>query len=293
MGQSLSRRVVPFLQRAMQRGEAEIIEEAIQEVAEKKRQALSVSRYSDPSSLLGGFTRGISDNSGDIGPNSDHARMNREREARQEEFLKQKNVKTPNEMPDDLLKFINDMGPAQRTIDESRTSKRILKKGKEAGSVEGVVEDIEKEQRNRRRQLWSTHSAANTAMIPEGDDDNFSDIQSQEEAFVSKEKTEDEKENEISYKEEQITELLKNILEQTNGNESEVIRSLEGLNKDDSTFEKISSYISYPIIMKDTDDELVGVWSHKVADLKKMGLELDGFTSIHKSSKRMKSIHIS
>jgi len=90
MGQSVSRRVVPYLQRAMQRGEAEAIEEAIQDVAEKKRQALSVSRYSDPSSLLGGFTRGLSNNVGDLGPNSHHAHVSRERDARQEEFLKEK-----------------------------------------------------------------------------------------------------------------------------------------------------------------------------------------------------------
>jgi hypothetical protein len=60
------------------------------------------------------------------------------RDAEQEMFLQrmhniddaEKN-KGPREMPDDLLKFINDVGPATKIVDEAFTSPRLLKEGQE------------------------------------------------------------------------------------------------------------------------------------------------------------------
>jgi len=185
-------------------------------------------------------------------------------------------------MPDELLKFLNDMGPAQRSVDESRTSKRILKKGKETGNVDEVIEDLEKEQRNRRRQLWATHTAANTAMIPE----DSSSIENMDGGSETKEECRNEKEDDILlYKEEQLSSLLKNILDVNDTNKSGLDNLMKELKIDNATLEKISCSISYPIIMKDTDDELVGAWQDKINDLKQMGLTIPGINAEKTSNK--------
>lgn len=298
MGQPLSKRIIPILQRAMQRQEAETAKEAMREVAEKERKALSMTRYSDPSSLIGGFTRGLEDDN----ETSAAIRKNRERDARQEQFLKQQNADTPDEMPKDLLNFIHDMGPAKRTVDTTRTSKRILKKVQETGaeSLEDVVQNMEQEQRNRRRQLWSTHTAANTAEIPEGDSSaqklrntkNQDSSSGSDKAMAASSK--EEEEEMMIYKEEQITQLLQNIL----SGATKDAKDTKDIQIDDKTFQNISKYISYPVIMRDTDEDLVGAWPHKVNDLKRLGLTIDDLDSSEDSNPktqehRKRPIHFS
>jgi hypothetical protein len=64
----------------------------------------------------GGFLRGGGSAADDI------------RDVGQEMYLKSQQKNAPQEMPDDLLKFIQDVGPAKQSIDKERTSTRLLEK---------------------------------------------------------------------------------------------------------------------------------------------------------------------
>eukprot|EP00980_Cylindrotheca_fusiformis_P005978 scaffold1278_cov191-Cylindrotheca_fusiformis.AAC.3 len=50
------------------------------------------------------------------------------RDVSQEMYLKSRQKDAPQDMPDDLLKFIQDVGPARQSIDEKMTAKRLLEK---------------------------------------------------------------------------------------------------------------------------------------------------------------------
>lgn len=71
----------------------------------------------------GGFMRGDGLASQDI------------RDLGQEMYLKSKQKGAPQEMPEDLLKFITDIGPARQTVDKEMTTKRLLEEGN-AGELE-------------------------------------------------------------------------------------------------------------------------------------------------------------
>mmetsp|Transcript_34682 Transcript_34682/g.84111 ORF Transcript_34682/g.84111 Transcript_34682/m.84111 type:complete len:283 (-) Transcript_34682:4330-5178(-) len=71
----------------------------------------------------GGFMRGDGLGSQDI------------RDVGQEMYLKEKQKGAPEEMPEDLLKFITDVGPAKQVVDKDRTSNRLLEEDN-AGELE-------------------------------------------------------------------------------------------------------------------------------------------------------------
>jgi hypothetical protein len=62
----------------------------------------------------GGFMRGDGVGSQDV------------RDVGQEMYLRDKQKGAPQEMPEDLLKFITDVGPAKQVVDKDTTSKRLL-----------------------------------------------------------------------------------------------------------------------------------------------------------------------
>lgn len=71
----------------------------------------------------GGFLRGDGLASQDI------------RDVGQEMYLKEKQKGAPQEMPEDLLKFITDVGPAKQAVDKEKTTKRLLEE-ENAGELE-------------------------------------------------------------------------------------------------------------------------------------------------------------
>ena len=119
MGQSISRRVVPRLNSAFQKYENAATKDALDDMA--KRQALARSGktggYSDPNAVHGGFRR---ENAPAL-----------PQEAAQEEFLRSRQPRgstvdgQEQEMPDDLLKFLND-NPLEKTVDRDLTSPKVL-----------------------------------------------------------------------------------------------------------------------------------------------------------------------
>mmetsp|Transcript_25481 Transcript_25481/g.73698 ORF Transcript_25481/g.73698 Transcript_25481/m.73698 type:complete len:447 (+) Transcript_25481:135-1475(+) len=119
MGQSISRRVVPRLNAAFQKYENAATKDALDDMG--KRQALAKSGktggYSDPNAVHGGFRR---ENAPAL-----------PQEAAQEQFLRSQQIAQAGaageqeEMPDDLLKFLND-NPLEKTVDRELTSPKVL-----------------------------------------------------------------------------------------------------------------------------------------------------------------------
>lgn len=115
MGQSVSRRVVPRLNAAFQKYEKAATKDALDDMAQRQAAARSgnTGGYSDPNAVHGGFRR---ENAPAL-----------PQEAAQEQFLRdqQAKVQQQEEMPDDLLKFLND-NPLEKTVDRELTSPKVL-----------------------------------------------------------------------------------------------------------------------------------------------------------------------
>lgn len=100
------------------------------DIAEKKANA-GPGGFTDPSARDAGFTRGF-------GPQVRSDIM-------QTYFLEQKAKETGREgleMDPELVKFLQDMGPLERKIDEKYTSKRLLKEG-------GLIDQVEPRDKHR------------------------------------------------------------------------------------------------------------------------------------------------
>ena len=116
MGQSVSRRVVPRLNAAFQKYENAATKDALDDMAQRQAAARSgkTGGYSDPNAVHGGFRR---ENAPAL-----------PQEAAQERFLRdqqQAKAGQQEEMPDDLLQFLND-NPLEKTVDRELTSPKVL-----------------------------------------------------------------------------------------------------------------------------------------------------------------------
>ena len=116
MGQSVSRRVVPRLNKAFQKYENAATKDALDDMAQRQAAARSgkTGGYSDPNAVHGGFRR---ENAPAL-----------PQEAAQERFLRdqqQAKAGQQEEMPDDLLQFLND-NPLEKTVDRELTSPKVL-----------------------------------------------------------------------------------------------------------------------------------------------------------------------
>jgi len=223
----------------------------LEEIAEKERKAISLTRYSDPNSLLGGFTRG--------------GREQREKDAADEKMLKELGGLGPQELPQDLIKFLNDVGPVKRELDKSLTSSRIVSEIAKEGIDEQVFFDREDEkERERRRQRWRSRN-----LYGEGDGVPVAALPSsaqEEEMGEMGPSHESQREANLLLSDEEISALLRDSGEVMQGkNES-----------DKELLHLVTRYISHPVIMVDTDEDrsLIGAYKENVADLKTMGLSL-------------------
>lgn len=248
MGQELSRSVSSSVRRVVQINERRNVKEALEEFSKKYGNVLPSIGSSDPQTLLRGKLN--DDDSG--------VAVHMQKEKQQELFLKSKQVDSPGEMPQDLIDFLNDMGPVKRAVDKKRTSSRILEKIEKhgEGSEEEIIRLIEKEQRKKKRQLWSSHSLTAASDI-EGDKEKK--IGRSNSLFLSaKNNHNDTEEDVVSFDEEELVEVL------------QVRQEGKDVN---FAIENAREYLTFPVVMRDTDDELVGVWPNKVNDLKKQGLK--------------------
>lgn len=166
MGQSISRRVVPRLNNAFQKYENAATKDALDDMA--KRQALAKSGktggYSDPNAIHGGFRR---ENAPAL-----------PQEAAQEEFLRSQqpagSAGGQQEMPEDLLKFLND-NPLEKTVDRDLTSPKVLdsllvEEQEQEGGTEGASATSTAKKRTPRTRTRRTMPLAESMMEDLPDD---------------------------------------------------------------------------------------------------------------------------
>lgn len=178
--------------------------------------------FSDPNAVMG-FTRGMDG----VDP----------RDAKQEEY---QNKDGPMDMPPDLIKFLNDVGPLERKVDKEFTSPRLRE-----SLHQHELERREHEQDSRRKvsemplmgvemdHVTRRTTNFSTAAAKEDEGFGLTGVQMYEMLALNKS-------NEELWK------------DSCNGDESEKDAQLE-------LIESCRKYLELPIVMKDKDSEYLGL----------------------------------
>lgn len=234
MGQRASRALAGRLERGMNKMRSEMDKDIASQIAEKQRRA-SPGGFTDPNALDGGFTRGT----------SPPIRQDQEQEA----FLRsQSPQQASQEMPQDLIQFLQDMGPVERKERKPRLRKH---------------QQEQLEQHDEGRQIRDMPIMEDVDKFTTSRTTNFSRRVEEEETFEG-----------LSGRE--FYKLLQNdkpeatmqaILNKSNADEQEKKEYLQLL-------ENSLKYLQIPVIMKDTDGTYVGVAPEREADFEKMMLKV-------------------
>lgn len=295
MGQSISRRVVPRLNEALKKYEKAAAKDAMEDTA--KRQSLArrsgdqTGGYSDPNAVHGGFRR------------ENAPRL--PQEAAQEQFLRREQGDAPTEMPEDLLKFIND-NPLEKQVDRELTSPKVYDSLVEDGDGAG-----QQQQRTPRTRTRRTMPLAES-MIEDLPDDVSSDIAGatgvQRTTNFSTANMEGDDDDKLDRLLRMTDKDLAGLLRQygaTDGDnstasaakhdESKNPHSIEAKRMDAESYlaNKVPPGLSderrvehtslvanallcngMPSLMKDVDSDFVGVWSGRVRDMERMKLRV-------------------
>jgi hypothetical protein len=125
MGQSVSRRIVPTLERWRAKYQERLTNEALEIIDKQKQEAMrnarrnnpnmiSTTLYTDPNARISGFTRG-----------QQYQRIS------EEELESLSNAGSNlDEMDPKLLQFLKDVGPATKVLNEEKTSRRVVEAAK-------------------------------------------------------------------------------------------------------------------------------------------------------------------
>jgi len=119
MGQSVSKRLVPMLEKLRFKHEQALLNDALQEIERRKAEALaripksSISKtiYTDPSSRLAGFQRG-----------QQYQRISDEDF---EKHILSGDLEESHRMPPDLVQFLSEIGPAGKKLIPEMSSLRL------------------------------------------------------------------------------------------------------------------------------------------------------------------------
>jgi len=239
---------MPRLEKMMQNYELQIEREALKDVERKKQQAAAASsKFSDPNALIGGFQRGTGKvRKGDI---------------EQEKFLKSMKGDSPQEMPQDLIDFLNEMGPLKKEVDKTFTSRRIVEQIQKDGVGEEAF--FEKEARERRLKQRRDRLYSKNLLAATGD----SAVQDSPSSYGSVSEAGEEKvaQKNILLTDDQIAELLR---KRRSTDEKNSVQDA------DDIIQQILENIDIPVIMVDTDKGLVAAWKYNCLALQNLGLEL-------------------
>mmetsp|Transcript_39062 Transcript_39062/g.66605 ORF Transcript_39062/g.66605 Transcript_39062/m.66605 type:complete len:317 (+) Transcript_39062:42-992(+) len=185
---------------------------------------------------------------------------------------------TVPEMPPDLLQFLQDVGPLERTVDRELTSAR-------------VYDTLMKDEKAREEQAREANQRVRRKMpimsgVAEGDDGtmterttNFSTRErssdstssvgnsrslglTREDLFRLMEKMKGLEVDGPEWKRELEQEYYKGMAE----NAKKKPKNFDQL-KDVALFENSLKYIGVPVLMKDMDGDIIGTWRHKSEDM--------------------------
>ena len=234
MGQKASRALASRLEKGMQKYRNEMEKDIQRNILEKRKQAAG--GYTDPNALDAGFTRGT-------GPPI-------RQDAEQEAFLKSQHPIENQEMPQDLIQFLQDMGPVERKVTKGP---RLRKHHQQEEQEE--LRQLEGRQKRDMPIMEDTRFMTSRTT-------NFSRRKEEEDAFAR-----------LTGRE--LYQLLQD------GNKETNVESLVQMSNADNEEKKVYTkllqntlkYLQIPVIMKDTDDTYVGVWPDKVDDMTKMKLK--------------------
>jgi len=265
MGQAISKRfIVPQLTKATKSYESLLTKDALDDIARKQAIARAKGqKYSDPSAQQGFKRETWGENQG----------LPKEREQR--DFLIMQDA-APKEMPEDLIKFLNDAGPLERKVDKNMTSSK-------------VYESLQEEDQQRRHDLENATQRKRRTMPmmedgnPEGDKlvDKMDGMTVERTTNFSK-AVKEERDTDLKFEDSGVFDLLDKLkTRHINGNEyinekfgEKVILSEEERNRNVTLLEDMVKYTGIPVLMNDTDKSLVGVWTDKVESLKLLKLRL-------------------
>lgn len=254
MGQKISKQIVPKLSNAMKSYESEVAKEAINDIA--KRQAIAKAKgqkYIDPSAQ-DGFKRDT------WGNQSVPQDMN------QKHFLTEQQG-VHEEMPKDLIDFLNEMGPLERTLSKEMTSEKVY------DSL--LDEDEQKRQRQQEaRQRKRRRMPIVENLQAEGGDEmngmtverttNFSQVIKETE------------EQTLRLSDEELFDLVHQLQENkttidaylSQKFQNDLLKNEKHQNDNRTLLEQIQRHNGIPILMLDTDKSLIGAPKQNVEKLK-------------------------
>mmetsp|Transcript_27771 Transcript_27771/g.59002 ORF Transcript_27771/g.59002 Transcript_27771/m.59002 type:complete len:280 (+) Transcript_27771:112-951(+) len=191
-------------------------------------------------------------------------------------------VAPPQEMPPELVKFLNDAGPLKRTVDKDRTSTRVwdsLAENERAG-LEEQAKQANRRVRRRMPIVTSRHVEKDGGEDIRADDDgtmterttNFSTTDrsnsapaglgvSREDLFRILGRVGESRADSPEWKR-----LVEDEYRRITKHESET-KNFDQL-KDVALFENSLRYIGVPVLMKDQEGDIIGIWRHKSDDIK-------------------------
>ena len=260
--------------------------------AVKQAAAATASRTSHPSTTIQQRTRAAAE--------AEWKRSSAAPSSQQQVFVEDDTTSPPEttmqEMPPDLIKFLNDAGPLQRTIDKDLTSPKVYEALLKDDDEKAALNEQAKQANTRVRRKMPIISAIQNDSNGDVNDGtmverttNFSTTDrstrlqldsknyrlsiTREDLFDISEKLNGIKVDTPQWKE-IIEEQYDAIANNNNNNDNNNIVSDNGKEKtfdqlkDITLFENSMKHIGIPIIMKDNEGDIIGVWSSTVEDVK-------------------------
>eukprot|EP00566_Odontella_aurita_P000245 CAMPEP_0113541874 /NCGR_PEP_ID=MMETSP0015_2-20120614/9287_1 /TAXON_ID=2838 /ORGANISM="Odontella" /LENGTH=379 /DNA_ID=CAMNT_0000441855 /DNA_START=186 /DNA_END=1325 /DNA_ORIENTATION=- /assembly_acc=CAM_ASM_000160 len=267
-----------------------MLKEAAEEASKKRAEAASgkYGGFTDPTASLGGFRR-------------DRGKI-WEVEKQQEEFLRQQNrgSEKSTEMSEDLLKFLNEAGPLERRVDKELTSPKLYEELTNEENERRLREEEVSLRKHRRMPLAERLEDLSDAAA-RNEEEKMALSVNRTTNFSTGEEAEDP--TVVRLKDVDLIELLRTDISRgqstmpygaedlpsTEEAAEAYLRDIEstfpegvvpasGLREDNlSLIKNALKYSAVPILMKEMESaDYVGVWKHKVEDLKKLQLRLVG-----------------
>ena len=208
----------------------------------------------------------------------------------------QQDVEVMPEMPPDLIKFLNDAGPLQRTIDKELTSPKVY----DSLMSDDKARDEQRQQANKR--VRRKMPIITSPHLKEGDNDdvndgtmverstNFSTTDrtkalastgmpprlgiTRDDIFTTSSTLQSLQIDTPQWKKVIDTKYNELMLSSNNNSNDDPAMIGPQNNKSFNTlkdlhlFENTMRYVGVPIIMKDSDGDIIGVWEKKVEDVK-------------------------
>jgi len=240
--------------------ESRMAEDALDDIARKQVQARKAGlKYTDPNAM-GGFKR---DTWGEKG--FEHKENKLPNNAGSESY---------KEMPEDLLKFLNDAGPLEKKVSKSMTSPKVF---------ESLLEEEEEERQRKEAKNMRTRRRMPMIENEMNNDGGGGDDEMDNERMTTRTTSFSTAAPEVDDKDLKLDEIELFQLLQTSpeaylkqkGLDIEAPNVLEDQKQEElNLLENVCKYNGIPILMQDVDKSMVGAWNYRVEDLKQQKISI-------------------